>query len=257
VSEMDERDARHEAEVEQALTDALERRLPQYPASHALKRRLAAAWAAATPVDAGTPEGGVAPGPARPRLRPGAGLVVRGRQRLLLPALAAVLVVGVIVSLLWNGARSPDATMLVAEAVDDHVRVVALDHRLPIESGDTHQVKPWFTGRLDFAPAVGFGGDADFPLKGGAIEEMAGRKAAVFVFGRHLHTISCFVLRADGVRWPGGRTVDVAGHPAIVRTVRGFHVVLWRHADLAYVLVSDVEMPDLLDLAARIAATHD
>jgi hypothetical protein len=27
----------------------------------------------------------------------------------------------------------------------------------------------WFEGRLDFAPVVAFEGDAEFPLKGGAI----------------------------------------------------------------------------------------
>src|SRR5437867_4531823 len=34
----------HVAAAEEELTDALERRLPQYPASFALKRRLAAQW---------------------------------------------------------------------------------------------------------------------------------------------------------------------------------------------------------------------
>src|SRR5262249_30033049 len=37
------------AAAEEALTDALEHRLPQYPASLALKRRLAAQWPAAAP----------------------------------------------------------------------------------------------------------------------------------------------------------------------------------------------------------------
>ena len=43
---------------------------------------------------------------------------------------------------------------LVAEAVNDHLRVLTSQHPLDIESGDVHQVKPWFEGRLDFAPVV-------------------------------------------------------------------------------------------------------
>src|SRR5262249_47486623 len=43
-------------------------------------------------------------------------------------------------------------------------------HRLEVEAGGIHQVKPWFAGKLDFAPVIAFGGDADFPLQGGAVE---------------------------------------------------------------------------------------
>ena len=34
-------------------------------------------------------------------------------------------------------------------------RVLGSQRPLEIESGGIHQVKPWFAGRLDFAPAVG------------------------------------------------------------------------------------------------------
>jgi anti-sigma factor RsiW len=78
------------------------------------------------------------------------------------------------------------------------VRVLYSDHAVEIESGGIHQVKPWFAGRLDFAPSVGFAGDADFPLKGGAVAYFMDRKAATFVFARRLHTITLFVFRADG-----------------------------------------------------------
>ncbi len=242
MSETNDGDARYQAEIEQALTEALERRLPQYPASHALKRRLAAEWAAAAATEPPRAE------PAR-RLRP---RYAAPLPRLVLPALAAVLVFAVLVSL-WSGGRRTNPTALVAEAVNDHLRVVALDHRLPVESSDTHQVKPWFTGRIDFAPEVAFGGDEEFPLKGGTIEHFLDRRAAVFVFGRHRHTASLLVVRADGLQWPASGTTTLAGHPAAVRTLRGFHVVVWRQADLGYLLVSDLETSELLKLASRIA----
>src|SRR2546425_8910185 len=42
-------DCTHMDAVEQELTSALEHRLPQYPASLALKRRIAAQWKVSTP----------------------------------------------------------------------------------------------------------------------------------------------------------------------------------------------------------------
>src|SRR6185369_13609046 len=83
-----------------------------------------------------------------------------------------------------------------------HLRVLVSEHPLEIESGGMHQVKPWFTGRLDFAPVVPFLGDDEFPLQGGAVGYFLDRKAATFVYKRRLHTISLFVFRADGLSFP-------------------------------------------------------
>src|SRR5947209_13571922 len=49
----------------------------------------------------------------------------------------------------------------------DHLRVLSSQHPLDVESGGIHQVRPWFAGRLDFAPEVPFVGDEDFPLRRG------------------------------------------------------------------------------------------
>src|SRR5207245_11244760 len=94
---------------------------------------------------------------------------------------------------------------MVAEAVNDHLRLLTSLHPLDIESGGIHQVKPWFEGRLDFAPIVPFEGDADFPLKGGAVGYFLDRKAAVLVYARRLHPISLLIFRADGLAWPARR----------------------------------------------------
>jgi anti-sigma factor RsiW len=211
--------------AERALTEALERRLPQYGAPAGLKRRLATS----------------APGPA---MRPPA----RGRPWRLawLPALAAALVLAVALprlvelpSLGGSDARRAMAT----EAVNNHLRV--LESGLAVTSGGIHQVKPWFAGKLDFAPVVAFGGDADFPLEGGAVEYFLDRKAAVIVYGRRLHRISLFVLRADGLPWPAGPEAT---------SNRGFNVLAWRQGELGYVLVSDVDPRDLVELSGRLGA---
>jgi anti-sigma factor RsiW len=129
-------DCAHVAAAEAELTDVLERRLPQHPASYALKRRLAAQWPA--------------PAPARRRWtawRPAAALAVAALVLLALP-----LVYYERATLREASARRE----LVAEAVNDHLRVLSSPRPLEIESGGIHQVKPWFEGRLDFAPVVAF-----------------------------------------------------------------------------------------------------
>src|SRR6185503_15960694 len=114
---------------EQELTDALERRLPTHPASFALKRRLAAQLAVAAPRRGWW---------WRPRWRPAP-----------LAALAAALVLLALPLLYYERTASVRREM-VSEAVNDHLRVLASQRPLEIESGGLHQVKPWFEGRLDF-----------------------------------------------------------------------------------------------------------
>jgi anti-sigma factor RsiW len=219
----DERDA--------ALDAALER-LPQYPASLALKHRLRATWS-----------------PSPPRRR-------WSRLRVLVPALVAAAVVIALIPLAWDRlVVRPDrerAGRLVAEAVNDHLRVLISAQPLEVKSSDTHQVRPWFAGRVDFAPVVRFGGDAEFPLQGGAVGYFVDRKAAVIVYGHRLHTISLLVFSADGLAWPRRTGTRVGGVDAHESATRGFNVLLWREGDLGYALVSDVEPAALRALALRL-----
>jgi anti-sigma factor RsiW len=198
--------------------DAALDRLPQYPAPAALKRRLRARLPEELP-----------------------------RRRWLLPSAAVAVAVAAAVF-----ATLPRDNPLVDEAVADHLRTVYREHPIDIEGGGPHQVKPWFTGRLDFALPSLFGGNDEFTLAGGAVGYYLDRKAAVVVYKRALHTISLLVFRADGLRFPRADR-DLGRVVAHVRRQRGFAVVLWRDGELGYALVSDVQPDDLARLAALVA----
>ncbi len=221
--------------AERTLTELLERRLPQHPAPIALKLSLAARW----PSSAG----------AKPSWwdRWGRSVVPAG-------AVALVLLAAVPAYYARVATRQAAATGgMVAEAVNDHIRILQSSHPLDLESGNFHQVKPWFAGRLDFAPAVPFLGDEEFPLRGGSLAYFLDRKAAVFVYGYRLHTVSAFVFRADGLPWPD-RAAETPGKSRVYETkARGFNVILWRAGELGYALVSDVEPAELRGLAAKLS----
>ena len=223
----------HEDAAEQLLTEALEDRLPQHAAPIALKRRLLAEWPAET--------------------RPALSWWHRwGRSFVPALAVAAGLLVTVPVYYQWD-AGSREAARMVTEAVTDHLRILSSQHPLDIESGGMHQVKPWFQGRLDFAPVILFLGDAEFPLRGGAVGYYLERKAAVVVFTRRRHEISLFVFHAAGLPWPSTGRQSVGGAPGTITTSRGFNVILWQTGELGYALVSDVDVAELSQLAAKLA----
>jgi anti-sigma factor RsiW len=175
------------------------------------------------------------------------------RRTLRVLALVAVPILAVAAAFLLWKPNQPDA--MIVEAVNDHMRILYGAHPVEVESGGVHQVKPWFEGRVDFAPAIGFGGDDDFPLQGGAIAYFVDRKAAAYIYKRRLHVITLLVYRADGLPWsPVAPTSSVSlGHVrAKELTTRGFHVILWRDGDLGYALVSDLDPHELETLGTKI-----
>jgi anti-sigma factor RsiW len=217
----------HEDAADRELSALLEKRLARPRAPERLTRALEARW---DPV----------------RRRAGGPLIGRS-----LAAMVAGAALAVVVVLAWHAHTRNDA--MVTEAVNDHLRVLYSERPLEVESGGLHQVKPWFEGRLDFAPSVIFAGDDDFPLQGGAVAYFLDRKAATFVYKRRLHVITLFVFRAEGLPWEMLGLHAIGSARGTLRTARGFHVALWRKADLGYALVSDVDEQDLTTLGAKVA----
>jgi anti-sigma factor RsiW len=175
---------------------------------------------------------------------------LRPRSRFATVASAiAVLALAAVVFLVGRG-PSPE---MQREAVNDHLRVLYSEHPVEIESGGIHQVKPWFTGKLDFAPNVAFAGDADVPLVGGAVGYFTDRKAATYVYKRNLHVVTLFVFRAEGLPWATPATRAIGHAHGTFSEERGFRVFLWRDGDLGYALVSDLNEAELSGIAAKIA----
>ncbi len=85
-----------------------------------------------------------------------------------------------------------------AQLVNSHLRAMQLDsHLIDVVSTDHHTVKPWFAGKVDFAPPVKQLDAEGYVLKGGRIDVVDARTAAVLVYqagGTRLR--SSFGLRA-------------------------------------------------------------
>ena len=122
-----------------------------------------------------------------------------------------------------------------AELVADHVRSLLAGHLTDVQTADQHLVRPWFNGRVDFAPAVPELSTDGFPLAGGRLDYVHGRVVAAIVYRRRLHSINLFV-------WPhaeGQAGVDISHED-------GFNLVHWSQDGLAYWAVSDLNTRELL-----------
>lgn len=196
-----------------ALSRAIRAEAPVHAASDALRARITAALPATQ-----LPR---APGRTR---RPAWGF---------LAAVAAVVVVAALAFGVGRWGGLGDQDRLASEVVASHVRSLLESHLTDVTSTDQHTVKPWFDGRLDFAPPVTDLAAQGFPLLGGRLDYVNGRAVAALVYGRRRHLINLFLWPHAGTRAPRATTLN------------GYHVLHGDGAGVEYWAVSDVSPADL------------
>lgn len=130
------------------------------------------------------------------------------------------------------------------EAVSSHVRSLMAGHLNDVVSSDRHTVKPWFTGKLDFAPPVYDLTEQGYPLLGGRLDYLQHQPAAALSYGRAKHLINLFIVPATGGEKP---REDLS--------LRGYNVVAWQHDHMRFIAVSDLERGEL-EAFSKLVADH-
>jgi anti-sigma factor RsiW len=125
---------------------------------------------------------------------------------------------------------SPAEQDLAEQVIAGHVRALQPGHLEDVLSTDEHTVKPWFGGRIDFAPPVKDLASAGFPLKGGRLDYIRERPVAALVYQRDKHIIDLFAWPATGKAKP---VAEFAEHS-------GYNVLHWVENNLDLWAVSDV-----------------
>jgi anti-sigma factor RsiW len=125
------------------------------------------------------------------------------------------------------------------DIVASHIRSMMADHLMDVVSTDQHTVKPWFNGKLDFAPPVQDFAAEGYPLAGGRLDYLQNRKVAVLIYRRALHIINLYVWSAPD---NGSSTIRV-------QTFQGYNVISWKKNGFEFRAVSDLNTAELRDFA--------
>lgn len=208
-----------------ALTACMRRELTSYAAPEALRGAIRAHLAAMAPTE------GPGPGIANDNHVSWWSRLPRPRLRFATPvgagfALAACLA---LVFMLPRTGDLPDAV------VSDHIRALQPGHLMDVVSTDQHTVKPWFDGRLDFAPPVKDLKAQGFPLSGGRLDYVDNKTVAALIYQRRQHLIDLYV-------WPDDGHLD---YGPTAGSHSGYNFLHWNQGGMVFWAVSDLAPEEL------------
>jgi anti-sigma factor RsiW len=158
-------------------------------------------------------------------------------------ALAAALVLGFFLAQVFPG-NSSEKTLLAA-LTESHIRSLVGTHLVDVTSSDQHTVRPWFEGKIDFAPPVEDLSATGFPLVGGRLEFVSSRPVAALVYERRKHFINLFI-------WPGKTSEPITEKSP----QRGYNLLHWAKDGMNYYAVSEISADDLRKFANAIDSSQ-
>jgi anti-sigma factor RsiW len=128
------------------------------------------------------------------------------------------------------------------DVVAAHVRSLLQNSTIQVVSSDQHTVRPWFNGKVEFAPPVKDLTAEGFPLYGGRLDYVDGHRVATLVYHHGPHTISVFV-------WP--EASPSAASPLLAQ-MEGLNVLSWTKDGMVWWAVSDMDQSEMKELRALL-----
>jgi len=135
----------------------------------------------------------------------------------------------------------------VDELESSHVRAQISGRDLDVISTDKHTVKPWFNGKIDYAPPVEDLASAGFPLVGGRLDYVGRERVAVLVYHYRKHVVDLYVF-------PPGATGPAVTASAPPLTRDGYALARWEADGMTWWAVTDGEPAVLTGLRAALDA---
>lgn len=175
-------------------------------------------------------------------------------------AMAALTVATLGVGMVQYALSDGSGPTVEGEMVSSHVRALLSGHTIDVASSDRHTVKPWFNGRIDYAPSVRELAPQGFPLVGGRLDYVHGQLVAVLVYRRNQHPIDVFVLPSRTADKPDSKPAVGPGRsqaPARIEARQGYQLAIWESDGMRYAAITDASADDLLRFTQAWRAAGD
>lgn len=164
---------------------------------------------------------------------------------------ALVAVVPATLLLLWPRPPEPYGR-LIAQAVDEHLRGVALVRFEGAEPTEMGQYLRRLRQEIEFLRAMPYAGDPELKFLGGRPTFFLNRKVAGFLYEKGDQVISLYVLPGADIDVPQRDRVAIDRFKPMLTRHGGYTVLLWKQGDLAYSIVASLPVPEMSALFLKI-----
>jgi anti-sigma factor RsiW len=159
-------------------------------------------------------------------------------------ALAGAVCVLLLVWARWMWLPGDPVSRMTAQAVAEHAEYIKEVKTRP--AADPVTVVKELRSQVDFPFEPIFQGDPQVQLVAGMVGELSGRRAATFIYrdtaGRYT---TLFLMPGAGIVVPEGDRMPIETFKPHFRTASGRNLLLWKHRDLAWLLVSDLDKTEV------------
>jgi anti-sigma factor RsiW len=152
-------------------------------------------------------------------------------------SLAASFLVGALLGggLIFGALNDQGGEDVASQVVSAHIRALMAPQSFDVASSDRHTVKPWFAGKLAFAPNVVDLSAKGFPLVGARIDVIGLEPVASLVYSKGKHLITIMEMPN-----PRGLTTPLTQH-----VEQGYQALTWSDGKVTYWAVSDAAAEEL------------
>jgi anti-sigma factor (TIGR02949 family) len=151
----------------------------------------------------------------------------------------------------WVWLSGDPVSRMTAQAVAEHVEYVKEARTRP--AADPGAVLEALRSQIDFPFEPVFQGDPQVQLVAGVVGELSGRRAATFIYrdaaGRYT---TLFLMPGAGIVVPEGDRMLIETFRPHYRSASGRSLILWKHRDLAWLLVSDLDKTEVPGMYLKV-----
>lgn len=160
-------------------------------------------------------------------------------------AVAACLIIGITVGSMLMVSSQQSLLPVVAETVRDFETFRLRGELLDVDSGNDTEVVQWMSAKLDFALPDNIDPPQGYHIAGGRLCSFLNRRLAFFQYQKNADSLALYVMKAEGLEVPNPGRFETSTSDV------GLSTVTWVQGDLAYVIVSEMPIDEVVEFASR------
>jgi anti-sigma factor RsiW len=161
-------------------------------------------------------------------------------------AVAALVCMTLAVKTMWF---SPSVPRVVREMVDSQIRARLMHAPYDQVAAETGAIRRWFDGQVEFAPPLPSILSENYQFQGVRLNYFLDRRVAEIAYRSQNHVLAFLMFSRQNLSLATMPSVRMGHRTFYVHSYKGYSTVLWQDGEVFCSLVSDLQLPEILQVA--------